>query len=67
MGEPVTGSAGPAVGGATTGGEVVVVVGATVVVVVGGAVVVVVVATGSHWAYRVSVPEFGNVYESSPA
>jgi hypothetical protein len=69
VGEPVTGSAGPAVGGATTGGEVVVVVGATVVVVVGGAVVVVVVvvATGSHWAYRVSVPEFGNVYESSPA
>ena len=61
MGEPVTGSAGPAVGGATTGGEVVVVVGATVVVVVGGAVVVVVVARGSHWAYRVSVPEFGNV------
>ena len=70
VGEPVTGSAGPAVGGATTGGEVVVVVGATVVVVLGGAVVVVVVvvvATGSHWAYRVSVPEFGNVYESSPA
>ena len=69
VGEPVTGSAGPAVGGATTGGEVVVVVGGAVVVVVGGAVVVVVVvvATGSHWAYRVSVPEFGNVYESSPA
>ena len=63
VGEPVTGSAGPAVGGATTGGEVVVVVGGAVVVVVGGAVVVVVVvvATGSHWAYRVSVPEFGNV------
>ena len=56
VGEPVTGSAGPAVGGATTGGEVV----------VGGAVVVVVV-TGCHWAYRVSVPEFGNVYVSSPA
>ena len=74
VGEPVTGSAGPAVGGATTGGEVVVVVGgavvvvvgATVVVVVGGAVVVVVV-TGCHCAYRVSVPEFGNVYVSSPA
>ena len=74
VGEPVTGSAGPAVGGATTGGEVVVVVGeavvvvvgATVVVVVGGAVVVVVV-TGCHCAYRVSMPEFGNVYESSPA
>ena len=30
-------------------------------------VVVVVVATGSHWAYSVSVPEFGNVYVSSPA
>ena len=57
VGEPVTGSAGPAVGGATTGGEV---------VVVGGAVVVVVV-TGCHCAYRVSVPEFGNVYVSSPA
>ena len=56
VGEPVTGSAGPAVGGATTGGEVV----------VGGAVVVVVV-TGCHCAYRVSVPEFGNVYVSSPA
>ena len=56
VGEPVTGLAGPAVGGATTGGEVV----------VGGAVVVVVV-TGCHWAYRVSVPEFGNVYVSSPA
>jgi hypothetical protein len=77
VGEPVTGSAGPAVGGATTGGEVVVVVGGAVVVVVGGAVVVVVggavvvvvvvVATGSHWAYRVSVPEFGNVYEALPA
>ena len=83
VGEPVTGPAGPAVGGATTGGEVVVggavvvvvgatvvvVVGATVVVVVGAAVVVVVVvvATGSHCAYNVSVPEFGNVYESSPA
>ena len=75
VGEPVTGSAGPAVGGATTGGEVVVVVigaivvvvvGAVVVVVVGGAVVVVVV-TGCHWAYNVSVPEFGNVYVSSPA
>ena len=73
VGEPVTGSAGPAVGGATTGGAVVVVVGgavvvvvgATVVVVVGGAVVVVVV-TGCHCAYRVSVPEFGNVYVSSP-
>ena len=67
MGEPVTGSAGPAVGGATTGGEVVV-GGAVVVVVVGGAVVVVVVVvvTGCHWAYRVSVPEFGNVYVSSP-
>ena len=57
VGEPVTGLAGPAVGGATTGGEV--------VVVVGGAVVVVVV-TGCHWAYRVSVPESGNVYVSSP-
>ena len=57
VGEPVTGLAGPAVGGATTGGEV---------VVVGGAVVVVVV-TGCHWAYNVSVPEFGNVYVSSPA
>ena len=56
VGEPVTGSAGPAVGGATTGGEVV----------VGGAVVVVVV-TGCHCAYRVSVPEFGNVYVSFPA
>ena len=74
VGEPVTGSAGPAVGGATTGGEVVVVVGeavvvvvgATVVVVVGGAVVVVVV-TGCHCAYNVSVPVFGNVYVSSPA
>ena len=74
VGEPVTGSAGPAVGGATTGGEVVV-VGGAVVVVVGGAVVVVVVGgavvvvvvTGCHWAYRVSVPEFGNVYVSSPA
>ena len=73
VGEPVTGSAGPAVGGATTGGEVVVVggavvvvVGGAVVVVVGGAVVVVVV-TGCHCAYRVSVPEFGNVYVSSPA
>ena len=73
VGEPVTGLAGPAVGGATTGGEVVVVVGgavvvvvgATVVVVVGGAVVVVVV-TGCHCAYNVSVPEFGNVYVSSP-
>ena len=63
VGEPVTGSAGPAVGGATTGGEVVV---GGAVVVVGGAIVVV-VATGSHWAYNVSVPEFGNVYESSPA
>ena len=50
------------VGGAT----VVVDAGAAVVVVVGGAVVVVVV-TGSHWAYRVSVPEFGNVYVSLPA
>ena len=59
VGEPVTGSAGPAVGGATTGGEVVVVGGAVVVVVV--------VVTGCHWAYRVSVPEFGNVYVSSPA
>ena len=65
MGEPVTGLAGPAVGGATTGGEVVVDDGAVVVVVVGGAVVVV-VATGSHCAYNVSVPEFGNVYVSSP-
>ena len=65
VGEPVTGLAGPAVGGATTGGEVVV-VGGAVVVVVGGAVVVVVV-TGCHCAYRVSVPEFGNVYVSSPA
>ena len=72
VGEPVTGLAGPAVGGATTGGEVVVVggavvviVGGAVVVVVGGAVVVVVV-TGCHCAYRVSVPEFGNVYVSSP-
>ena len=63
VGEPVTGLAGPAVGGATTGGEVVV---GGAVVVVGGAIVVV-VATGSHWAYNVSVPEFGNVYESSPA
>ena len=61
VGEPVTGSAGPAVGGATTGGAVVVVAGGAVVV------VVVVVATGSHCAYNVSVPEFGNVYESSPA
>ena len=51
VGEPVTGSAGPAAGGATTGGEV----------------VVVVVVTGCHWAYRVSVPEFGNVYEALPA
>ena len=69
VGEPVTGSAGPAVGGATTGGEVVVVVGGAVVVVVGAAVVVVVVVvvTGCHCAYRVSVPEFGNVYVSSPA
>ena len=74
VGEPVTGSAGPAVGGATTGGEVVVVVvGAIVVVVVGAVVVVVVgavevvVVTGCHCAYRVSVPEFGNVYVSSPA
>ena len=81
VGEPVTGLAGPAVGGATTGGEVVVVggavvvvVGGAVVVVVGGAVVVVVggavvvvVVTGCHCAYRVSVPEFGNVYVSSPA
>ena len=72
VGEPVTGLAGPAVGGATTGGEVVVVVGGAVVVVVGGAVVVVggavvvVVVTGCHCAYRVSVPEFGNVYVSSP-
>ena len=57
VGEPVTGSAGPAVGGATTGGKV--------VVVVGGAVVVVVV-TGCHCAYNVSMPEFGNVYVSSP-
>ena len=65
VGEPVTGSAGPAVGGATTGGEVVV-VGGAVVVVVGGAVVVVVV-TGCHCAYNVSVPEFGNVYVSFPA
>ena len=56
VGEPVTGSAGPAVGGATTGGAV---------VVVGGAVVVVVV-TGCHCAYNVSMPEFGNVYVSSP-
>ena len=62
VGEPVTGSAGPAVGGATTGGEVIV---GGAVVVVGGAVVVVVV-TGCHCAYRVSVPEFGNVYVSSP-
>ena len=61
VGEPVTGLAGPAVGGATTGGEVVVVVGEAVVV------VVVVVVTGCHCAYRVSMPEFGNVYESSPA
>ena len=74
VGEPVTGSAGPAVGGATTGGEVVVVViGAIVVVVVGAVVVVVVgavevvVVTGCHCAYRVSVPEFGNVYVSFPA
>ena len=63
VGEPVTGSAGPAVGGATTGGEVVV---GGAVVVVGGAVVVVVV-TGCHCAYNVSVPEFGNVYVSFPA
>ena len=62
VGEPVTGSAGPAVGGATTGGEVVVVVGGAVVV-----VVVVAVVTGCHCAYRVSMPEFGNVYVSSPA
>ena len=61
VGEPVTGSAGPAVGGATTGGAVVVVAEGAVVV------VVVVVATGSHWAYNVSVPEFGNVYEALPA
>ena len=27
----------------------------------------VVVVAGSHCAYRVSVPEFGNVYVSSPA
>ena len=65
VGEPVTGSAGPAVGGATTGGEVVVVVVGAIVVVVVGAVEVVVV-TGCHCAYNVSVPEFGNVYESSP-
>ena len=56
VGEPVTGLAGPAVGGATTGGEVVV-----------GRAVVVVVVTGCHCAYNVSVPEFGNVYVSSPA
>ena len=67
MGEPVTGLAGPAVGGATTGGAVVVVDGGAVVVVVVGGAVVVVVVTGCHWAYRVSVPEFGNVYESLPA
>ena len=68
VGEPVTGLAGPAVGGATTGGEVVVVVGGAVVVVVGAAVVVVVVVvvTGCHCAYNVSMPEFGNVYVSSP-
>ena len=72
VGEPVTGLAGPAVGGATTDGEVVV-VGGAVVVVVGGAVVVVggavvvVVVTSCHCAYNVSVPEFGNVYVSSPA
>mgnify|MGYP004204238513 CR=1 FL=1 len=69
MGESVTGSAGPAVGGATTDGAVVVVVGGVVVVVVGAAVVVVVVVvvgTGCHWAYSVSEPEVGNVYESSP-
>ena len=65
VGEPVTGSAGPAVGGATTGGEVVVVVVGAIVVVVVGAVEVVVV-TGCHWAYRVSVPEFGNVYVLPP-
>ena len=29
--------------------------------------VVVVVGMGCHWAYNVSVPEFGNVYVSSPA
>ena len=40
MGEPVTGSAGPAVGGATAGGAAVVVVGGAVVVVVGARVVV---------------------------
>ena len=68
MGEPVTESAGPATGGAPTGGAVVVVVGGAAVVVVGATVVVVGVAvTGCHCAYRVSVPEFGNVYESSPA
>ena len=81
VGEPITGSAGPetgTVGSATeppvvVGEAVVVDAGAAVVVVVGGAVVVVggavvvVVVTGSHWAYRVSVPEFGNVYVSSPA
>ena len=57
MGEPVTGSAGPAEGAVTDGGEVVVVVGgAVVVVVVGGAVVVVVVAViCCHDAYRWSV------------
>ena len=67
VGEPVTGLAGPAVGGATTGGAAVVVVGGAVVVVVVGGAVVVVVVTGCHCAYRVSVPEFGNVYVSSPA
>ena len=76
---PETGTVGsatepPVVGGKATvvvvTGGAVVVVGATVVVVTGGAVVVVVVvvvATGSHWAYRVSVPEFGNVYVLPPA
>ena len=67
VGEPVTGLAGPAVGGATTGGEVVVVVGGAVVVVVVGGAVVVAVVTGCHCAYNVSMPEFGNVYVSSPA
>ena len=74
---PETGTVGsatepPVVGGKATVvvviGGAVVVVGATVVVVTGGAVVVVVVvATGSHCAYRVSVPEFGNVYVLPPA
>ena len=41
VGEPVAGSAGPAVGGAATGGAVAVVVVGAAVVVVGAAVVVI--------------------------